>query len=157
MELDNYQCMICLEAINETETENNSYQLTCEHIFHTKCIMNWFRSRSSSGNCPLCNDKPTSDPIFYGSKTYYEERFKQIKKYVTKNKADYPELKNEIHKIKQIEKETIKLNKLKNDYLKENKEIRDIILKNQKAHWSSSRKEDKEKMKLIARYPLLIL
>ena len=155
MELDNSQCMICLEMINEND--NNSYQLTCGHIFHTKCVMDWFRSRSSSGNCPLCNDNPTSDAIFYGSKAYYEERFKQIKKYVNNNKEDYPELKNDIDKIKLIEKETIKLNKKKNDFLKENKEIRGTILKNQKAHWSSVRKENKEKMKIIAKYPCLLL
>ena len=152
----NTQCMVCLENINENE--NNSYQLSCNHIFHTKCIMDWFRSRSSSGNCPLCNDTPgDTEHIFYGSQLYYEERYKQIKKYVNKNKKKYPELKIEIDKIKDIEKEKKLKLKKQNDYLKENKEIRENIRKNQKVYWASVRKEKKEKMKIIAKYPCLLV
>jgi hypothetical protein len=156
MDLSDSRCTICLETIDGSE--NNTYKLSCDHMFHTKCIMDWFRSRSSSGNCPLCNDTSSnSENIFYGSKSYYEERFKQIKKYANKNKKNIPELKMEIDKIKTIEKETkIKL-KTKKEYLKDNKEIREQIQKHQRDYWSSLRKENKEKMKIIAKYPCLLL
>ena len=42
--------------------------------------------------------------LFYGERSYYEERFKLIKKYANKHKKDKPELKTEIDKIKGIEK-----------------------------------------------------
>lgn len=158
MNFDNSQCMVCLETIDENE--NNSYQLSCNHIFHTKCIMDWFRSRSSTGNCPLCNDTPhQTESIFYGSKLYYEERYKQIKKFANKNKKIYPELKIEIDKIINLEKETKSKLKIKNEYLKESeiKKMRENIMKNQKEHWKSVRKENKTKMKIISKYPCLML
>jgi len=151
------QCMICLENISET---SDSYALSCDHIFHTKCIMDWFRSRSSSGNCPLCNDNPASNNDFYGrvgSISYYEERYKQIKKHVNKNQKQYPVLKEDINKIKDLEKATKEKLKIKNFYLKENKEIREKMRQQQKDYWKSVRKENKEKMKVISKCPLLIL
>ena len=102
MNLDSSTCSICLDTISENQ---DTYSLSCDHLFHTKCIMDWFRSRSSSGNCPLCNDNPHSESSFYGSRSYYDERFKQIKKYA--KKSDSPgELKTEIDKIKILERET---------------------------------------------------
>ena len=135
------QCMICLENITET---SESYTLSCDHTFHTKCIMDWFRSRSSSGNCPLCNDNPGSDSesIFYGSKVYYEERYKQVKKYINKNKKKYPDLKEDLNKIKDLEKDTKDKLKIKNNFLKENKEIRNKMREQQSDYWKSVRKEN---------------
>ena len=40
-------CVICLSTLNEDDT----YNLSCNHKFHTKCIIDWFRSESSNGNC----------------------------------------------------------------------------------------------------------
>ena len=44
----NQMCAVCLSNINE----NESYKLECGHIFHTGCIVKWFRN--SNGNCPCC-------------------------------------------------------------------------------------------------------
>ena len=150
----NSQCSICLDTIGE---DQDTYSLSCDHLFHTKCIMDWFRSRSSSGNCPLCNDTPISETIFYGSRSYFDERFKQIKKHTNKNKKDFPELKIEMDKIKAIEKDTRTKLKNKNEYLKENKDIRDNFHKNEKEYWASLRKENKQKMKIVAKYPMLMV
>ena len=46
-------CSICLLELN-----NETHTLECNHSYHMKCIMKWFRYESSSGNCPLCNDNP---------------------------------------------------------------------------------------------------
>ena len=43
-------CVICLEAIHD-----NSYEIPeCKHLFHTNCIISWFRHGYKS--CPLCLD-----------------------------------------------------------------------------------------------------
>ena len=44
----NEMCAVCLSNINE----NEGYKLECGHIFHTDCIVKWFRN--SNGNCPCC-------------------------------------------------------------------------------------------------------
>ena len=48
-------CTICLSTL---DNDNETYTLECNHSFHMKCIMKWFRCDNSSGNCPLCNDNP---------------------------------------------------------------------------------------------------
>jgi hypothetical protein len=154
---ENTNCSICLDTICENQ---DSYSLSCTHLFHTKCIMDWFRSRSSSGNCPLCNDDPQNlnRNLFYGSRSYYDERFKQIKKYA--KKSDSPgELKTEIDKIKILERETQNLKKCKNNYYysDEIKIIRNNLKKNETEYWTSLRKENKQKMKIIAKYPMLMV
>ena len=46
----NEMCAVCLSIINEKD----SYKLECGHVFHTNCIVQWFRN--SNGNCPCCWD-----------------------------------------------------------------------------------------------------
>jgi len=40
------QCVICLEDIEEDETE-----LPCGHVFHTKCLFEWLMQQDT---CPVC-------------------------------------------------------------------------------------------------------
>ncbi len=48
------ECPICLGTVDGGDT----HQLTeCSHTFHTKCIVQWFRSGNSS--CPLCRGSPS--------------------------------------------------------------------------------------------------
>ena len=45
-------CSICLNLIGNS---NDVHTLDCGHTFHTRCILNWFRSSNVSGSpCPLC-------------------------------------------------------------------------------------------------------
>ena len=48
--MNNSECIICFEEINE----NNKYILECNHVYHTDCIMKWFRNGNQ--NYPMCND-----------------------------------------------------------------------------------------------------
>ena len=43
------ECVICLEAINN---ESMCRMLSCFHIFHQHCVMNWLVTNAS---CPMCN------------------------------------------------------------------------------------------------------
>ena len=44
-------CCICLENI---EIGQNIYQLSCKHLFHKSCVINWFEEKSE---CPYCRKK----------------------------------------------------------------------------------------------------
>jgi len=53
----NIQCSICL---SEYDNEDAVYQLNCDHIYHTDCINQWFKSNSK---CPVCKyDNNDIDP-----------------------------------------------------------------------------------------------
>ena len=47
-------CSICLEKLDK-----DKYLLECNHSFHTKCIMDWFRHKKEG--CPLCRDEGKKD------------------------------------------------------------------------------------------------
>ena len=46
------ECIICLEDLNNYELT----MLECGHVFHSKCIYEWF-SKSKSMICPICRHK----------------------------------------------------------------------------------------------------
>ena len=48
---DNDTCAICLE---EDEDDNKMVKLSCNHIFHQKCIEDWVKVQHSSGVVPQC-------------------------------------------------------------------------------------------------------
>lgn len=51
-------CSICLEKFDNT----NVFTLDCNHTFHTKCIINWFRNKKNS--CPVCRKRPENEDFF---------------------------------------------------------------------------------------------
>ncbi len=45
------ECTICFESLDKCEI----IQLSCNHIFHPKCILKWFESQKNDiKSCPLC-------------------------------------------------------------------------------------------------------
>jgi len=46
-EKTNQECSICYESMFNNEVSAT----TCAHVFHTKCLNNWFKIKRS---CPLC-------------------------------------------------------------------------------------------------------
>jgi len=47
--MENSKCSICLENLNK-----ETFKLSCDHSFHTSCIIEWFRFGNES--CPGCRD-----------------------------------------------------------------------------------------------------
>lgn len=44
-------CCICLEDVDRFDFNTRYKRLSCNHLFHHKCIMKWFEKKR---NCPLC-------------------------------------------------------------------------------------------------------
>merc|ERR1712098_993870 len=45
-------CSICLETLIKDPKElKQMVKLSCEHVYHTKCIKNWMKENQ---NCPIC-------------------------------------------------------------------------------------------------------
>jgi hypothetical protein len=50
------KCSICHENMNIINDNDKMYELPeCKHLFHTNCIMTWFRCGHK--RCPLCNNQ----------------------------------------------------------------------------------------------------
>ena len=118
-------CPICFDVIEE---ESNEYKLDCNHFFHDKCIINWFRAENSNGKCPCCNDSPQNSIESPLNNTYYydnnliEQRCSAIRRYGNKKSAPKP-LKAKVEKLKKLEKDLKDINKEKKEFTNKNKEI----------------------------------
>lgn len=150
------KCVICLNNIDLSDKEN--YKLECGHTYHTKCIISWFRTASSSGRCPMCNDNNTDDNLQYLSwynRDYVLDRFKVIKNTNKKNHSE--KLKKELDKVKKLEDEL-------KDYISEKKEfykkdeIKEFIKQDKKyknMSWKKKQKILKQQTKIVAQFPLI--
>ena len=112
----NSTCVICHETMNESDY----YPVPeCGHIFHTDCIVAWFRSGKS--NCPLCNDKGVNEEFdtgYLGGSRYNSiKKGKLILKYY-KNYNLPPKAKSLIKRIQSLE-----------DKIKEHKSNRKEMMK----------------------------
>ena len=108
-------CAICHETLND-----NLYTLPeCTHVFHTNCIMHWFRAKHNT--CPLCmNTGINSDfDLGFGSRAAALENYKKFRR--QSRRKDAPEaLKKAINRIKKMEQ---KHKKLKETFKKFKKKI----------------------------------
>ena len=65
-------CCICLEDLKiikkKLKDRKDITFLTCDHVFHTKCLKQWFKNDkkydSFSGSCPLCRKIGYDDSDF---------------------------------------------------------------------------------------------
>lgn len=150
------KCVICLNNINISDKEN--YKLECNHIYHTKCIMNWFRTASSSGRCPMCNDNNTDNNLQYLSwynRDFVLDRFKVIKNTNKKNHSE--KLKKELNKVKILEDELKTFNFERREFYK-NDVIKEYMKQEKKyksMSWKKKQKILKQQTKIVARFPLI--
>ncbi len=122
-------CSICL---NGYEEDNNIYILeACNHKFHTKCIIDWFRHASS---CPCCRDNTVEQfkeiPAFV-----LRERAKELKKISRRVNAPQ-DLKNLVERVKKSDQKIKDKSTQLNDYRKEYKDILSKEKKLQREKWN---------------------
>lgn len=143
----NKTCSICLEQISG---KKNIIQLQCQHTFHEKCIINYFKyNRKKLCPCPLCREK------------FNELNLKDKKplKWVLRNRVNIDfEYKND--------RINILLNQYLSNPLKNNDIISDILdeIKNYLIHISNNyflKKADKKHifhhLKIITEFVLMFL
>ena len=101
-------CPICHEDLS-----NNIYTLPeCSHIFHTNCIMHWFRAKHNT--CPLCNNTGINSQydIPWSIRQGAMENYKRLRMQSRRKNAS-KELKKQIDSLKKLEN---KFKKIKKEY-----------------------------------------
>jgi hypothetical protein len=131
-------CAICL---NDYDEDANTYTLeACNHKFHTKCIVNWFRHASS---CPCCRDN-TVEPSNAIPGFVLRERAKELKK--ISRRANAPkDLKNLVERVKKSDQKLKDKNNELKEYRKEHKEIlskeRKLVQAKCNLRWAKTKNE----------------
>ena len=62
IEINEERCSICYDSLKDKQ----SHKLSCNHSFHTDCIIDWFRMGNSS--CPYCRDTVSNQSSFIKTK-----------------------------------------------------------------------------------------
>lgn len=129
-------CSICLNDFGE---EEQSHCLDgCNHKFHTKCIVSWFRKAST---CPNCRDN-TVEELAQIPSFALRERAKELKK-ISRKKDAPEELKKKVAKLIKIETDIKEKNKKLTEFLKENKEVINTFNKLRRYRWAQQSKKCK--------------
>ena len=131
-------CSICLN--NYIEDDNIYILEACNHKFHTKCIVNWFRHASS---CPCCRDNTVEQtnalPAFV-----LRERAKELRKISRRVNAP-KDLKNLVERVKINEQKLKEKNNELKEYRKEHKEIlskeRKLLQAKYNLRWAKTKNE----------------
>jgi hypothetical protein len=64
-EMEQTECSICYEPFNNRK---DLIRLPCKHIFHIKCIAEWFKEpKAGMYVCPLCKREYTQEQIYQNS------------------------------------------------------------------------------------------
>lgn len=145
-------CSICHENLNNNE---QIYTLPeCSHIFHSNCIMHWFRTYHS--RCPLCNNEGINFNeneydynerrtfIYYYRMASYHCRRKDADKTILKEIKKLRTLQN---KEKQEQKKYKDFKKEKCDPEKTNEQVfKEIIRLRSKCGWQIKNKIQTKKL-----------
>ena len=110
-----FTCPICLD---ELDKENNYCIIDCKHEFHSKSLINWFRSGKNT--CPMCRNTGES----YSKYTTSDTLFKMKIKYATKNMNASKEFKKIVNNYLKTKEKVKDLEKEKKEVTKEMKELK---------------------------------
>lgn len=133
-ENNNETCAICYENLNI----KSCYTINeCKHIFHSNCLLDWFRN-SNKSSCPYCRNiiemkNNQKNSLLFNLKIKFSKTKKAPKKFVQLIKK-YKNIENEFRDIEKKYKElwnkerkfnkNIDVNKTYNEIKKEKLEIR---------------------------------
>lgn len=104
LSLEKEECMICKDHISSAQI----YKLPeCNHVYHTHCIVSWFRNGDS--RCPYCgnkginhmdceNSRNISRPWRFRRFQSFDVKISQLKTYAKKTKGP-PQLIKELKKL----------------------------------------------------------
>ena len=145
-------CAICHDPMSD-----DLYILPeCTHVFHTNCIMHWFRAQHNT--CPLCMhhgiNGNSNFNLTFGSRAAALENYKKLRR--QSRRKDAPkDLKKAIHRIKKIEQRHKKLKdsfkKFKNTIPPPGKTYREIHkewMKQSRKCWGWSLKNELNQAKI---------
>lgn len=148
---NNNVCSICFDNIDsndvydniENDNNNREFTLECNHKFHTKCIMSWFRT--GKPNCPLCNDDTFHKTDFWTK----IECIKEIKN--MGRRKDCPvKLKKILNSIKVLKDKQSLCKKERILFEKDNKHIIKQYIDYRRQRWDFPRNIRKLENKLLA-------
>jgi len=105
-------CGICHENLN---TEQNYTLPECNHVYHTNCIITWFRNGHQ--NCPYCNHTPNS----YSNNNYGHRISLPILKAFAKKNNSLKFLNKYFKQLDNIKKKEVAFRKEKSEFLKNEK------------------------------------
>ena len=148
-------CTICLNPLSNASL----LTISCGHTFHSDCILNWFRSPSSTGGCPLCLDNPynSSDNLSWPSKQIINQRCKVLR-YYSKRKIAPSQLISDFDNLKELESklkiQITKCKEIKND--EEYKKIIEKFKEENRKRWKLIDKIEQQKLRIIAKFPILV-
>lgn len=135
------ECMICKESLSQYPC----YKLPeCNHIYHTHCIIAWFRNGDS--RCPYCGNKGINHTEskykrlrhgFHNYTSYEYQYISDLKRYanlkINKENKNAISIKNKLTKINELE-DKLKIN------TKEMKEYKEF-LKNNDTNFNDTKKK----------------
>jgi hypothetical protein len=50
----NSECSICID--NTVDSSNGGKLISCNHTFHTECLLKWLSKNHSQNKCPNCRN-----------------------------------------------------------------------------------------------------
>lgn len=154
--LDNEDvCAICKTNYEE---DGNTYTIPeCSHMFHSDCILQWFRSGSNT--CPYCRSVPQGDDDRYNISRYdMESRYKFNRAFARRKNAP-KNLVSMVKKIKKFETNQRERRRLlrewnQSDEGKEFVRLRKTYRKLRNHSWSQWRRKRQLKSQ-ISNYPIV--
>lgn len=129
-------CSICIEDLNNEPC----YCLSgCNHQFHTRCIVNWFRQSGAQTPCPICRNNTVDESAKQIPGYCLYERGKELLK-IARRKDAPKDLKRKVERLKKTKQEAKEKSAALTEFRKENKDVLDAYRKLNRERWSARNK-----------------